>query len=138
MVDIFTGTKEYLLQYMDTKIMAQIKKDLLQKRIEVMAELASFTKEDKHTKATRRTNFTDLGVANDDNAKEVDIYTTNLSVSKVLAGALKDIDAALKCMEKGTYGICKYCGSEINPKRLLARPVSSACVACKSKLQKSV
>jgi len=123
---------------MDKKIIAPIKKDLTKKRKEVMAELASFTKEDKHAKAMRRPNFTDLGVANDDNAKEVDIYTTNLSVSKVLEGALQDIEAALKRVEKGTYGVCKYCGREINPKRLLARPVSSACVACKSKLQKSV
>ena len=123
---------------MDKKIIAPIKKDLTKKRKEVMAELASFTKEDKHAKAMSRPNFTDLGVANDDNAKEVDIYTTNLSVSKVLEGALQDIEAALKRVEKGTYGVCKYCGREINPKRLLARPVSSACVACKSKLQKSV
>ena len=122
---------------MNTKIISQIKKELTQKRTEVLAELSGFTKEDKHAKTEHRPKFTDLGAANDDNAKEVDAYTTNLSVRRVLESTLKDIDSALKRIEKGTYGICKYCGKEINEKRLLARPVSNSCVTCKSSLQKN-
>ena len=120
---------------MNKKIVSQIKKELTQKRTEVLAELSGFTKEDKHAKTEHRPKFTDLGAANDDNAKEVDVYTTNLSVSRILESTLKDIDSALKRIDKGTYGICKYCGKEISEKRLLARPVASACVECKNKLQ---
>jgi len=122
---------------MDKKVIEKIKKELLQKKKEILAELDSFTKEDKHAKAEHTPNFTDLGSTNDDNAKEIDIYSTNLSVSKVLSSAINDIDAALKRISLGKYGICKYCGKEILEKRLLARPVSSACVSCKSKLQKN-
>jgi len=123
---------------MDKKIINKIKEDLEKKRQEVVLELGSFTKEDKHLKTKHAPNFTDLGSANDDNAKEIDIYSTNLSVSKVLEGTLKDIDATLKLIADGKYGICKYCGKEIPEKRLLARPASSACVACKAKLQTKV
>ena len=44
----------------------------------------------------------------------------------------------LKRIEDGTYGKCKYCGEDIAVKRLKARPVASACVACKTKLQSQV
>lgn len=120
---------------MNKKTIAKIKKELLAKQKELVKELESFTKEDKHSKDKHRTKFVDLGTATDDNAKEIDMYSTNLSVEKILEKNLKDIDSALKRIEKGTYGICKYCKKEIGEKRLLARPVSSACVACKTKLQ---
>ena len=70
--------------------------------------------------------------------KEIDMYSTNLSVSKVLEKDLKDINSALKLIKDGKYGICKHCGKEISAKRLLARPASSACISCKNKLQKSM
>ncbi|MFH1326078.1 MAG: TraR/DksA family transcriptional regulator [Candidatus Falkowbacteria bacterium] len=123
---------------MDKKAINKIKKELLTKKKEIEKELKSFTKEDKHTKGKHRPSFVDLGSTNDDNAKEIDIYSTSLSVSKVLESDLKDIEVALKQIEKDTYGICKYCKKEIGEKRLLARPASSSCVTCKNKLQKSV
>lgn len=123
---------------MNKQVITKIKKELEEKKKEVELELESFTKEDKHAKSKHMPSFTDLGSTNDDNAKEIDIYSTNLSVSKVLESTLKDINATLKRIADGTYGICKYCGNEIPEKRLLARPASSACVACKAKLQKKV
>ncbi|PIR93174.1 hypothetical protein COT99_02165 [Candidatus Falkowbacteria bacterium CG10_big_fil_rev_8_21_14_0_10_43_10] len=123
---------------MDKKITAKIKKELETRRKEIIGELDKFTTQDKHVKGKHRPQFDDLGTANDDNAKEIDMYTTNLSVSSVLENNLKDIDSALKRIKEGKYGVCKYCGQEIGEKRLLARPVSSACVACKNKLQKGL
>ncbi|HID28489.1 MAG TPA: RNA polymerase-binding protein DksA [Desulfobacterales bacterium] len=40
---------------------------------------------------------------------------------------------ALDRMDKGTYGICETCGSEISIKRLKARPVTTQCIDCKTK-----
>ncbi len=123
---------------MDKKAINKIKKELLIKKKEIEKELKNFTKEDKHAKGKHRPEFVDLGSTNDDNAKEIDMYSTSLSVGRVLESDLKDIETALKQIEKNTYGICKYCKKEIGEKRLLARPASSSCVACKNKLQKSV
>jgi DnaK suppressor protein len=120
---------------MDKKVIEKIKKDLLAKRAEIDAELHRFAEEDKNTKGKHRPRFVDMGTTNDDNAKEIDMYTRDLSLSKVLENDLADIDKALKRIENGKYGICKYCGKEIGEKRLIARPVSSACVSCKNKLQ---
>lgn len=49
---------------------------------------------------------------------------------------VKRIDIALERIENGTYGICKECGDDINPKRLLARPIAILCIDCKEKQEK--
>ena len=41
------------------------------------------------------------------------------------------IQAALKRVTEGTFGICLGCGDEILEKRLLARPVTTHCIDCK-------
>jgi DnaK suppressor protein len=43
------------------------------------------------------------------------------------------IREALERIDKGTYGICETCGSEIPIKRLNARPVTTQCIDCKTK-----
>jgi DnaK suppressor protein len=42
------------------------------------------------------------------------------------------IREALERIEKGTYGICEECGEEISEQRLLARPVTTLCIDCKT------
>ncbi len=123
---------------MNKKVIAKIKKELLSRKKEIEGELLRFTEEDKYSKGKHRPRFINIGTTNDDNAKEIDTYTTDLSLSRVLENNLADIGKALQRIAKGTYGICKYCGQEIGEKRLLARPVSSACIDCKSKLQRGV
>ena len=45
---------------------------------------------------------------------------------------LKKIDQAIERVDDGTFGICEDCGSEINLKRLEARPVTTMCIDCKT------
>ena len=40
---------------------------------------------------------------------------------------------AQQSIENGTYGICQECGDDIGSARLKARPVTTLCVACKSR-----
>ena len=46
---------------------------------------------------------------------------------------IKKIKKALDRIENGTFGICDTCGEEISIKRLKARPVTTQCIACKTK-----
>ncbi len=39
---------------------------------------------------------------------------------------------ALDRLDKGTYGICEECGEKISEKRLIARPVTTLCIDCKT------
>ena len=42
------------------------------------------------------------------------------------------IRSALKRLDEGEYGVCIACGDDINPKRLMARPVATHCIDCKT------
>lgn len=46
---------------------------------------------------------------------------------------ISKIREALERIESKTYGICETCGEEISVKRLKARPVTTQCIACKTK-----
>ena len=123
---------------MDKKIIEKIKKDLQNRKKQIKEDLANFTKQDLHERDEHRTKFPDFGDKSDENAQKIGEYSTNLATEKVLESTLRDINDALGRIAKGVYGICKYCNREIDEKRLLARPVSSACIKCKNKLQKAV
>ena len=43
---------------------------------------------------------------------------------------LKSIDAALRRIEEGTYGICTNCGKPIGEERLEALPWTDLCIDC--------
>lgn len=120
---------------MDAKILHTIKENLLKRKANIEKELATFGEKSDSEKATSLASFPQYGDESDDNAQEVNQYTTNLEAERILENNLKDINNSLKKIDKGEYGICKYCGQEIEVKRLLIRPDSSACVACKRKLQ---
>ncbi|MBM4274569.1 MAG: RNA polymerase-binding protein DksA [Deltaproteobacteria bacterium] len=42
------------------------------------------------------------------------------------------IREALERIDDGSYGVCEICGGDIAEKRLIARPVTTMCIACKS------
>ena len=43
---------------------------------------------------------------------------------------IHQIQAALKRISEGTYGICTHCGEDIDPKRLEALPTATRCISC--------
>mgnify|MGYP001594680074 CR=1 FL=1 len=75
--------------------------------------------------------FVDFGRGEDENAAEIAQYADGLSMEGELVKALRDVKNALSRLKAGTYGVCRYCNQPIAEKRLLARPTSSSCVACK-------
>jgi RNA polymerase-binding protein DksA len=115
------------------EVLAKIKEQLLADKARMEAELASVATGDSNNEMHAK--FPEYGDKIDENAQEIESYTTNLATEKILEDNLRDIESALERIENGTYGICKYCGKPIAEKRLEIRPVASACVECKQKLQ---
>ena len=83
-----------------------------------------------------RATFPEYGDKPDENAQEIAEYEANMAEEGLLERTLRDIDSALEKIKKGAYGICKYCGKPIDPRRLQARPTAGSCIDCKTKLQK--
>jgi DnaK suppressor protein len=48
---------------------------------------------------------------------------------------LREIDAALKRIDEGSYGDCERCERPINPRRLDADPTARLCIDCASSVE---
>lgn len=119
---------------LDKEFVKKIEKQLLAEKARLEKELAQFTKKNPHNVSDFDAEFPTLGDKDDENAAEVALYSDNLTLERTLESSLRDVNDALKRIKEGTYGICRYCGKLIDPRRLEARPVSSACMACKTRL----
>jgi phage/conjugal plasmid C-4 type zinc finger TraR family protein len=58
-----------------------------------------------------------------------------LSAARLIERARR-LRIALTRVSEGEYGICSECGAAIPPKRLLAVPDATTCVACQSRLER--
>lgn len=115
-------TKDFL-QEAETLLKAEEKR--------LQDELAEFSKQNPKNKDDYDAQFPNMGDKEDENAEEVNMYSTNLTLERTLEASLRDVEKALERIKKGTYGTCKYCNKEIDEKRLRARPASSSCIDCK-------
>ena len=114
------------------EFIANIKKELEDRKDQILKDLEDIKGKEG---SNHKVKFPEYGDKSDENAQEIGEYSTNLATNKVLESTLRDIEASLARIEEGTYGVCKYCQKEIGEKRIQARPVASACVECKTKLQ---
>jgi DnaK suppressor protein len=49
---------------------------------------------------------------------------------------IRKIQEALRRVNEGEYGICENCGEDIAEKRLMARPVATWCIDCKTEAER--
>lgn len=112
----------------------EMKQLLLVEKEQVEKELAKFAHPNPQAKDDFDADFPEFGDEEDDNVQEVQQYTVNKALEETLEKKLRDVDSALKRIEEGTYGICKYTGEPIDERRLRARPTSSSSVAAKKVL----
>jgi RNA polymerase-binding protein DksA len=124
---------------MTNDFLQQIKQKLTEEKERLIIELSKFAHRNPKAKEVDfDTNFPNFGDKEDENASEVASFSDNLSLEEELEKALRDVDSAFKMIENGTYGLCKYCGQQIDERRLEARPTSTSCIQCKKTLTQEV
>ena len=52
----------------------------------------------------------------------------DFSLVEQLEAEIGDLDAALRKIDDGTYGVCEICGRDIEPERLEAVPGTRTCI----------
>lgn len=52
----------------------------------------------------------------------------DISILESLERELRDLEAALKRVDEGSYGNCEACGADLAPERLEAQPAARFCV----------
>lgn len=68
-----------------------------------------------------------------DDATDAMDQTMQATLRRRLEIRIREVEAALKRMEEGTYGICVTCGRPIDVARLKAIPFAALCLECQSK-----
>ena len=118
---------------MGTKNIKEIKKKLEEERDSLKKSLGDFAKKNPKNPDewdTKFPNFEAEGVL-DEEADEVEEYTSLLPVEKTLEVKLQNINNALDKIKKNKYGICEKCEKEIELNRLKLIPETKFCNKCK-------
>ncbi|MBI1862505.1 TraR/DksA family transcriptional regulator [Candidatus Microgenomates bacterium] len=106
--------------------------DILEKeKVKLLAQIVELTKDDP---------FSDPDHASDNAAIDTDVreqvgHDTIEAEIKDLQKRVKDIDAALVKITKGTYGFCEKCSMPIPLARLELVPEARYCIDCEKKLR---
>lgn len=76
-----------------------------------------------------------FGPKEDSTAQEATAREIELALDDHETVELGLVDAALRRIEAGTYGLCIDCGAAIPPARLNALPHAARCIACQEKIE---
>lgn len=103
-----------------------------------IAELAANLNEMKTDLAKNVEDKKQFDMVEDDGGDSIDLATRSLDkeilfeLSDNERKMLGDIEAALRKMEKGTFGLCEHCKKPIEKKRIKAIPSARYCMACQN------
>lgn len=114
-----------------TDTVADIRKRLEAERAQLRAEIEALGIENTNQS-------TDSGVGNHlaDDATELFLRERNIALRNNAQDLLAQVEAALRRLDEGTYGICQRCGQEISIERLEALPYATLCITCQSQVER--
>ena len=78
----------------------------------------------------------EVDVEPDEGDAEIFEREKNAALIAVLEHKLQDIDAALRSIEKGRYGICERCDQAIEVARLEVKPDATLCLTCQQEVER--
>ena len=117
---------------MTTQPTAPFKKQLLAQRASLLAQLSNLRDNEGRVEASAE----HFAPAQDSTAQVSTAREMELTLDARESIELDMVDAALRRIEDGSYGLCIDCGAEIPAARLRAAPEASRCIACQEKTEK--
>ena len=105
-----------------------IKEKLLERKAKLKTQLNTFAEKDPRQEDNYNSDFPEFGDKEDENAAEVAVFESNLSLEDTLEQSLEMINRALQKIKNGTYGLCEKCGEIINEERLKIMPTATTFV----------
>lgn len=120
---------------MSTQITAPFKQQLLQQRSTLLAQLASLRGGNIGRAQASAEHF---GNQKEDSRAQLETERDlEFTLDARESAELDAIDAALKRIESGSYGVCTDCGTDIPAARLHAAPETPRCIVCQDKFEHS-
>ena len=108
----------------------QFFKKLLQTKITELSGDQQKTMTEMTVTDERHADITDLSSFQSDRNFELRIRDRERKLIAKMYESIEKID-------DGSYGICENCDEKISEKRLIARPVTTLCIQCKTKQEKN-
>jgi DnaK suppressor protein len=108
----------------------QFFKKLLQTKITELSGDQQKTMTEMTVNDDRHADITDLSSFQSDRNFELRIRDRERKLISKMYESIQKID-------DGSYGICESCDEKISEKRLIARPVTTLCIQCKTKQEKN-
>ncbi len=102
---------------------------LLAERAAALAQIEALTREFEEVVAASRSSNAD----DEHDPEGATIAFERQQVAALLDRArrrLADVEAAIRAVEAGVYGVCESCGRPIGTERLAARPAARTCIDC--------
>ena len=112
----------------------RLKKKLLERQRTLTEEVR-----EKREQAAAEGNEEPFGSVGDAGDESVLRMNTDLDIQEAGRDVeeLRDIDAALRRMDDGSYGTCDDCGQEIGYPRLEVQPTATRCITDQEKFEKT-
>lgn len=79
---------------------------------------------------------TEVDVDIDEGDPDLSEREKNLALLTTLTRKLESIQAALRALDKGLYGMCERCGKPIDPARLEVLPDATHCLDCQREVER--
>ena len=105
----------------------KIKHVLLQRKKEVKEQISDVKQKDPYMQEYLQDGTINMDEMEEEVADLQERVTLD-AIQEDLAKESKDIDAALKNINEGDYGICEVCGEKISIERLQANPTAKTCI----------
>jgi DnaK suppressor protein len=105
------------------------KEMLLMRKAEIEKILNTLSNEIKDINKCEINDEVDFAAANMDSGRDYQIYINQKR-------ELEEINAALKKINEGTYGICEMCEDPIQEERLKIKPFAKYCIICREIIEK--
>jgi RNA polymerase-binding protein DksA len=99
---------------------------LLQEKEKIVEELSHL----------RELMLAEVDVEPDEGDAEIFEREKNAALIAVLERKMHDIEAALRSIAKGQYGICDRCGQQIELERLEVKPDATLCLKCQQEVER--
>ena len=115
---------------MSEQFLSEMKEKLLSEKKQLEEKLARIGKKGGGEGGKYSAVWEEYGDKEEDNASEVEEYSTSIGLGQTFEAELQEVLGALGRMEKGTYGACETCHKPIDEKRLLIRSMGRFCMEC--------
>lgn len=114
--------------------LAELRQRIQQRRAELRGEIRA------ELLAADEMRYADLaGRVHDSGDESVADLLADLDVARIdrQVTEIRGLEAALRRLEIGVYGVCRECDEEIGYERLRSQPAAERCVACQAQYEKT-